>query len=1368
MAASETIRRAAMNLSINGAAEFKQSMGEINRQLKQSQAELNKVTAAYGKNEKNVETLTAQKNHLIKAIDLNRQEQQRLNEELARATEQYGENSREVQVLQTKLTNAEAKGVAFTRQLNETTVALEEQERALRGLPWTELGQKLEATGEKMQAVGKRMTDVGKTMSLAITAPLMAIGVQAIRVGADFENSMGTVQARTGMAADEVEKLGREFRDMAVSGEYGAFTAREIAAAYAGIAVAGQDVTTATDIMRSAQILATATGNSLGKSAYFLGNYLLKVGKDSSYAEKYIDLFAQGIQNSGIGLSDLQNYVFRMTPAFEQFGASSETNIAILTRLYQAGVRNAALYSGMGAIMMQAATGTGNFAEVLSLAAGSTDAFTKAGLEWYAGMTLNESQLFDLAMAMGEYKDQTQIAAIVSSSLTDAQQAAWFEFMTLAEEIQNEVIPSFDAYGVAVQMAAVENSGLSATSAQTRAALEELKLQIADALLPHIQRLADFVSGLVRRFASLDEGTQRTVLAIAGIAAAIGPVLLIGGKLVTTVGKITSSFGAASIAIGKAGSVKALWATKNVPLSVKANATLLASMVKLKAGFVGMTASIKSTSLAATASVKAYGIKATAMKAFAVTSGIVTGGLAAVKAAFIKLKTVMLANPIGLIVAGITALAGGIAYLIVRANRVSEAYQEMAEETARLTERQHELTEASAAAAGQFANNLQGMQNQAQYYRNLADEIERLSTQQNLSAGEMELLQRKINELNGSMPGLNLAFDEYSGALNVTAEAMRAYLAAAEGRQKLNAMTDESLRLERELLDLQNGLMETMQKREALEEQLNDGTSRRNADTRALNNAIAELKESENAYTAVIEANRQIQADIAAGIEVHADAVRELERAQAEAAQVVAELTAEMEAQARTAEELERAHEQALEKVEAAFVRYSRIASNAFGQVSESSATTVAEMIDNLQHNTQALEEWSRNIAILTDRGVNEGLVDQLRNAGPASAATVRELVNACDEELNALNNAFKESTRVAVESMKREFDPAGVVESAEELINKVAESILDNQSMEDALVNQITNAFESLDNTISSIGFDIAGTNAIEGFTSGVDSMQIDVRNAGENTGENLLNALNSELESNSPSRATQRIGVYAGEGLIRGVEAIQPRVIDTAQTLTRAFISAISDKIQNNPDINNATRRAIEDMRQTADMAVMNVHFDSIGHEMANGVARGIQNGGGIVSNAARNMINNALNAMRAAAVIHSPSRRTMEMGAYMGDGIIIGLMSKTKELAEACKRITETAIAGLYIDPDEFLPDAGGILQSVKRALPTMQSYVQQANYQQYAAATASPPASITVDMTGGHYYIREDADIMKIAKAVKKELSRDVEYASRIGG
>ena len=140
-------------------------------------------------------------------------------------------------------------------------------------------GESFEKAESLAERAEKRFSKVGKAMTLGVTVPLMAIGAASLAVGSDFESSLGTVEARTGKAAYEVEELGRSFRNMAVSGNYGVFGAREIAAAYASVAVKGQDAAHGTELMRTSMVLASAVGSDLGSAAYFLGNYLLKVGK---------------------------------------------------------------------------------------------------------------------------------------------------------------------------------------------------------------------------------------------------------------------------------------------------------------------------------------------------------------------------------------------------------------------------------------------------------------------------------------------------------------------------------------------------------------------------------------------------------------------------------------------------------------------------------------------------------------------------------------------------------------------------------------------------------------------------------------------------------------------------------------------------------------------------------------------------------------------------------------------------------------------------------------------------------------------------------------------------------------------------------
>ena len=59
-----------------------------------------------------------------------------------------------------------------------------------------------------------------------------------------------------------------------------------------------------------------------------------------------------------------------------------------------------------------------------------------------------------------------------------------------------------------------------------------------DALLPVISKALEGITPLVQRFSELSDGTKTTILVVAGLAAAIGPPLLIGGKLIGVIGSV--------------------------------------------------------------------------------------------------------------------------------------------------------------------------------------------------------------------------------------------------------------------------------------------------------------------------------------------------------------------------------------------------------------------------------------------------------------------------------------------------------------------------------------------------------------------------------------------------------------------------------------------------------------------------------------------------------------------------------------------------------------------------------------------------------------------------------------------------------------
>lgn len=68
----------------------------------------------------------------------------------------------------------------------------------------------------------------------------------------------------------------------------------------------------------------------------------------------------------------------------------------------------------------------------------------------------------------------------------------------------------------------------------TRARLEDLGIQIGKILLPLAQKLLKIIKGWIESFSKLSPETKRLIVVISGLAAALGPLLIILGFLITT------------------------------------------------------------------------------------------------------------------------------------------------------------------------------------------------------------------------------------------------------------------------------------------------------------------------------------------------------------------------------------------------------------------------------------------------------------------------------------------------------------------------------------------------------------------------------------------------------------------------------------------------------------------------------------------------------------------------------------------------------------------------------------------------------------------------------------------------------------------
>src|SRR5699024_6865709 len=142
-----------------------------------------------------------------------------------------GENSAKTKDLAAQYNNAQAQMKRTEQQLDRLNRMIKTQESR-----WTKLGQHLETYGKKMQDIGRKTTEFGRAYSMRVTAPIVAAGVAALKVGMDFEEGMSKVQAISGATGDDLALLRDQAKDLGATTR---FSATEAASGMEFLAMAG-------------------------------------------------------------------------------------------------------------------------------------------------------------------------------------------------------------------------------------------------------------------------------------------------------------------------------------------------------------------------------------------------------------------------------------------------------------------------------------------------------------------------------------------------------------------------------------------------------------------------------------------------------------------------------------------------------------------------------------------------------------------------------------------------------------------------------------------------------------------------------------------------------------------------------------------------------------------------------------------------------------------------------------------------------------------------------------------------------------------------------------------------------------------------
>ena len=363
-----------------------------------------------------------------------------------------------------------------------------------------------------LKSVGKRMTKVGKNLTVGLTAPIGGLGVLAVKTFATFEQSMAKVEAISGATSNELIALTKSAEDLGSSTR---FAATDVAGLQLEFSKLGFDPSQILDATEATLALAQASGEDLAQSATVAASTVQSFGLQASETGRVVDVMAKSFSSSALDLTKFQVAMSTVAPVAKSAGQSIESTTGMLSVLTNNGLDASTAGTGLRNIFLDIAQ---------------------------AGMTLDEA--LDM-ISTSANKNVTALnlfgkrGATVATVLADNQEAA----KGFAKQYDN-------AAGSAKAMAKIMDNTTEGSFMKFKSAAESAGIAVGEILAPMIRDLTDFLAEAISEFKDLAPATQKLIVGISALAAAIGPVLVALGFLMTTVipGLITA-FGILKVAM---------------------------------------------------------------------------------------------------------------------------------------------------------------------------------------------------------------------------------------------------------------------------------------------------------------------------------------------------------------------------------------------------------------------------------------------------------------------------------------------------------------------------------------------------------------------------------------------------------------------------------------------------------------------------------------------------------------------------------------------------------------------------------------------------------------------------------------------------
>lgn len=586
---------------------------------------------------------------------------------------------------------------------------------------------------------------------------------------------------------------------------------------------------------------------------------------------------------------------------------------------------------------------------------------------------------------------------------------------------------------------------------------------------------------------------------------------------------------------------------------------------------------------------------------------------------------------------GVFIVVGAIAGLVSWLTQESEETKKAKEKAKEFQQSLDDLHESINKGNEAYKDRRNEIQATAEDNERLVKKIDELNAVENKTAAQKKELASAAETLNSRIEGLNIQYDKATGTINMTTDAIRKQIEIAKASAEIEAANERMVENAKKRLEIKDKMKElekeyqnTVDKTNKIEgdgfteSQIRDAVKtgakqKYDEEVKKLQDDIKKTEDSDNELTNTIVKNNEVKAkstEDASGRMIY------------------------------TMENMNEAQRKAVEMMQQEFANLKGEVQNAFQAIEQQTALSADQMTANLQKNIDAVDKWSQNLETLAKRGLDQGLIEQMRQAGPKMANQTQALVDASDEQLGRLNGKWTEAGDKAKEGFLR-----GIRATGQELPPEI-----------ESMVTAIGDEFRS---ALADAGFEVKGREVPQKISEGMRSGKGDVQQAASEVTEASKQAFNN-LPTEAKYSGSQVSGGYAqgiteNQGTVQGAVdglknaslGVLANLFGEGQAKGAELGAGVGDGVLSRSDVVQGAANTLKS-NATATMAGMATDGQAKGSEFGSGIAIGIGVGQQVAVGAA-SMMNLAISAQFLAMSING-----QQYGSQFGTGIGGGINS------------------------------------------------------------------------------------------------------------